>query len=54
VCYAVKCNTCGKTTWAGCGEHVDSVRRTVPSAQWCTGHPTEQGQGGFFTKLFGR
>ncbi|KAI0090983.1 hypothetical protein BDY19DRAFT_668463 [Irpex rosettiformis] len=25
-CYAVKCSTCGKTTWKGCGQHVDSVR----------------------------
>jgi len=24
-CYAVKCDKCGKTTWKGCGAHVESV-----------------------------
>ncbi|KAH8991179.1 hypothetical protein EDB92DRAFT_1861328 [Lactarius akahatsu] len=35
-CYAVKCDKCGKTTWKGCGAHVESVslgskRRTAAS-----------------------
>ena len=38
MCRAVPCTTCGKTTWAGCGQHVDEVRRGVPSGQWCAGH----------------
>nr|WP_234901534.1 hypothetical protein [Mycolicibacterium fluoranthenivorans] len=38
MCRAVKCRVCGKTTWAGCGMHVDSVRSGVPAAQWCSGH----------------
>lgn len=38
MCYPVACETCGKTTWAGCGEHVAEVRRVVPAAQWCDGH----------------
>lgn len=38
MCYPVSCPTCGKTTWDGCGEHVDSVREQVPAAQWCEGH----------------
>ncbi|MCL2516880.1 MAG: hypothetical protein FWD85_06345 [Microbacteriaceae bacterium] len=60
MCRAVTCTTCGKTTWAGCGEHVDAVRRTVPAAQWCAGHDDAQSQsqapaqGGFFSKLFQR
>jgi len=54
MCSAVKCKTCGKTTWAGCGQHVESVRRTVPASQWCDGHPKEQSQGGFLARLFGR
>lgn len=53
MCRAVTCKTCGKTTWAGCGQHVDQVMRGVPSAQRCRGHqdaaPTK---GGFFTRLF--
>ncbi|MDR3660618.1 MAG: hypothetical protein P4L86_09510 [Mycobacterium sp.] len=41
MCRAVKCRVCGKTTWAGCGMHVDAVRRGVPAAQWCPGHPND-------------
>ncbi len=36
MCYPTTCRTCGKTTWAGCGQHVASVRSGVPAAQWCT------------------
>ncbi len=38
MCRAVTCQTCGKTTWAGCGQHVSSVRANVPANQWCGGH----------------
>jgi hypothetical protein len=55
MCRAVACKTCGKTTWAGCGQHVDQVMRGVPSAQRCAGHeqdaPAASG-GGFFSRLF--
>lgn len=59
MCYPVACTTCGKTTWAGCGEHVDAVRAEVPADQWCPGHgATEQQPGaaraGFVARLFGR
>ncbi len=37
MCRPVTCETCGKTTWAGCGEHVESVRELVPADQWCDG-----------------
>jgi hypothetical protein len=36
MCQAVKCNKCGKTTWAGCGNHVDQVMRNVPAPSRCT------------------
>lgn len=39
VCRAVKCKSCGKTTWAGCGLHVEQVLASVPPAQRCPGHP---------------
>ncbi len=43
MCRAVQCRACGKTTWAGCGNHVDMVRRTVPAGQWCGGkHSSEE------------
>lgn len=48
------CKTCKKTTWAGCVQHVDQVKATVPSNQWCTcPRPAIQQGGGFFTRLFG-
>lgn len=52
MCRAVKCKQCGKTTWAGCGQHVDSVKAQVPAADWCPGH--ESGSGSRLKKIFGR
>ncbi|MCL1872434.1 MAG: hypothetical protein FWF90_18750 [Promicromonosporaceae bacterium] len=54
MCYPATCKTCGKTTWAGCGQHVDSVKAQVPAAQWCSGHDDAPQSGGFFSRLFGR
>ncbi len=53
MCYAVSCRKCGKTTWSGCGQHVDQVMRGVPVAQRCPGHEGEKATG-LFAKLFGR
>lgn len=36
MCYPEKCRRCGKTGWAGCGQHADEVMRAVPAAQRCT------------------
>lgn len=41
MCRPVTCNVCGKTTWAGCGEHVASVKASVPAGQWCGGNHSE-------------
>lgn len=57
MCRAVKCRRCGKTTWAGCGQHVKEVKSAVPAGQWCSGHqddPNAGGGGGLFARLFGR
>jgi hypothetical protein len=61
MCRATTCRVCGKTTWAGCGEHVESVQQSVPAAQWCDGThttaPTDAAgsdRGGFLARLFGR
>ena len=35
MCYPEKCARCGKTGWAGCGQHVDDVMRSIPQAQRC-------------------
>ncbi len=56
MCRAVTCKTCGKTTWAGCGQHIAQVRATVANDQWCPGgHPrSERHGGGLLAKLLGR
>jgi len=35
MCSAATCSSCGKTTWQGCGQHVDAVMAGVPAAQRC-------------------
>jgi hypothetical protein len=61
MCRPVQCKTCGKTTWAGCGQHVDQVKAAVAAGQWCGGHePAAQSQGqggdrkGLLSRLLGR
>ncbi len=61
MCRATTCKTCGKTTWAGCGQHVELVKLGVPASDWCSGaHSRAQidaakaERGGFFSRLFGR
>ncbi|TQO18782.1 hypothetical protein FB472_0303 [Rhodoglobus vestalii] len=61
MCRAVTCRVCNKTTWAGCGEHIQSVKRSVPASNWCNGKHTQaqmdsakSTEGGFFARLFGR
>lgn len=50
MCRPTACRKCGKTTWAGCGMHVNQVMAGVPRAQRCEGHadePKEPGAGLF-------
>ncbi|CUR59851.1 conserved hypothetical protein [metagenome] len=64
MCRPTTCKTCGKTTWAGCGQHIGQVKAMVPSNQWCNGQHTpaekaaakadKTGNGGFLSRLFGR
>jgi len=61
MCRATTCTTCGKTTWAGCGQHINEVRRGVPASQWCNGRHTaaeiaaaKAERGGFFRRLLRR
>ncbi len=35
MCRQVRCNTCGKATWAGCGAHAEQVLRGVPPSERC-------------------
>lgn len=53
MCRAVRCKKCSKTTWAGCGQHVNQVMRGVPGAQRCPGHENDVPDGrGFLSRLF--
>lgn len=54
MCRAVVCKKCGKTTWAGCGQHVDQVMKNVPSSQRCKGHANDAPPAGFLARLFGK
>lgn len=59
MCRAVSCRTCGKTTWSGCGQHVDQVMAGVPKNERCPGHPappdsTASTGGGLWSRLVGR
>lgn len=54
MCSAVTCRECGKTTWAGCGQHVDQVMRNVPKSRRCEGHVKEPQTGSFLSRVFSR
>lgn len=61
MCRHVKCRTCSKTTWAGCGQHIASVKATVPASNWCNGKHSQAEidaatpeRGGIFSRLFSR
>ncbi|MDR1807348.1 MAG: hypothetical protein LBR33_05465 [Propionibacteriaceae bacterium] len=58
MCRAVTCRVCGKTTWAGCGQHIAAVKSQVPKGRWCDGRHTDAEiaaakPAGFFQRLFG-
>lgn len=54
MCRAVTCKTCHKTTWAGCGMHVDEVMGGVRPADRCAGHAEADNGSSFLGRLFGR
>ena len=64
MCRAVTCRKCGKTTWAGCGRHVNQVMAGVPASRRCSGHASDPAasdpaasdaaSGGWLRRLFGR
>ncbi len=35
MCMRVKCDKCGKPTWAGCGAHIEQTLAGVPKDQRC-------------------
>jgi len=51
MCRRVTCRKCGKPSFAGCGQHIESVLGDVPVANRCAGHakdsaaPRAEGEG---------
>ncbi len=54
MCQRVTCTTCGKPTWAGCGNHVEQALAGVPVAERCPRDHPEPPRQGLFAGLFGR
>ena len=63
MCRTTTCMYCRKTTWSGCGNHVDQVMRGVPNSERCTcvtvsGRTTTKekgaGAGNWLSRVFGR
>ncbi len=42
MCYPVTCSSCGKTSWGGCGQHVDGVMRSVDPSDRCACRPAPE------------
>lgn len=36
MCSPIRCTTCGKVTWTGCGMHVEEALAGVEPSQRCT------------------
>ena len=58
MCRPATCKVCGKTTWAGCGQHVDQVMAGVPRGARCPGHTDAEKSaasgGSRLGRIFGR
>ena len=57
MCRRITCRTCGKATWAGCGNHVEQALAGVPRSERCSCPPAAARPGSansWFTRLLGR
>ena len=58
MCQKVSCRTCGKPTYAGCGQHIEQVLGNVPRAERCKCREEQAAGGGgtpsFLKRLIGR
>ena len=36
MCSPIRCSSCGKVSWTGCGQHKDQVLAGFPQSQRCT------------------
>jgi len=53
MCSAVTCNTCGKATWSGCGQHIEEALAGVAKKDRCQGHKNDSKEPGLISRLFG-
>lgn len=56
MCRPVACKQCGKTTWAGCGQHKNQVLRGIPKNERCSCTAAEKEaarKSSFLGRLFG-
>ncbi len=58
MCSPATCPRCGKTTWTGCGNHIEQALAGVPAAQRCSCDSAASANGaseaGIFGRMFGR
>lgn len=65
MCQRVRCNSCGKPTWRGCGMHVEQVLGDVPRDERCrcreeqaarqkAERAGDPGAGGWLRRLIGK
>jgi hypothetical protein len=61
MCRRITCAVCGKPSFAGCGQHVESVLKDVPPSERCRCRATEAAadtaekpKAGGLRRLFGR
>jgi hypothetical protein len=57
MCHPTTCRACSKTTWAGCGSHVQQVMAHVPRDQQCgcTAEERAAARGnGLLSRIFSR
>ncbi|PSN64628.1 hypothetical protein BS50DRAFT_498423 [Corynespora cassiicola Philippines] len=45
MCRKASCDTCGKSTWFGCGNHIEGVMSNIPTEDWCTCAPKVEREG---------
>jgi hypothetical protein len=61
MCSKATCRVCGKSTWSGCGQHVEQVLGHVPQDQRCVCTDADRAaargaarSGSVFSRLFSR
>ncbi|MCA1782151.1 MAG: hypothetical protein LC679_08255 [Intrasporangiaceae bacterium] len=61
MCSKATCRACGKTTWSGCGQHVQQVMGGVPRNQQCVCTDADRAaardaarSGAWYSRMFSR